>query len=184
MSGDVEALAEALTDVPILAGWSRTMRLWLAERILASDWLAAYVAAERDRAVTEALEDVADYRAAIERVQALHTQTSDIGLAPGKWCPACGQETPCQTILATLTPPPRLGHLSREELRQRALDFDMEEEHAQRRRESAALRAAPPAEPSNHDFLPVAGHPDDDECTHRADGTDATYCGRPRREHE
>lgn len=34
-----------------------------------------------------------------------------------------------------------------------------------------------------HEFLPVAGHPDDDECTHRADGTDATYCGRPRGEH-
>lgn len=37
---------------------------------------------------------------------------------------------------------------------------------------------------SEHDFLPVAGHPDDDECTHRADGTDATYCGRTRAEHE
>jgi hypothetical protein len=35
-----------------------------------------------------------------------------------------------------------------------------------------------------HDFLPVAGHPDDDECTQRADGTDATYCGRPRAWHE
>lgn len=31
----------------------------------------------------------------------------------------------------------------------------------------------------DHVFKPVAGHPDDDECTHRADGTDATYCGRP-----
>lgn len=35
-----------------------------------------------------------------------------------------------------------------------------------------------------HDFLPVAGHPDDDECTHRADGTDATYCGRRKDEHD
>lgn len=35
-----------------------------------------------------------------------------------------------------------------------------------------------------HDFLPVNGHPDDDECTHRADGTDATYCGLTRAEHE
>ena len=33
--------------------------------------------------------------------------------------------------------------------------------------------------PREHDFLPVAGHPDDDECTHRSDGTDATYCGHP-----
>lgn len=37
---------------------------------------------------------------------------------------------------------------------------------------------------SGHDFLPVAGHPDDDECTHRDDGTDATYCGRTRIEHD
>ena len=34
-----------------------------------------------------------------------------------------------------------------------------------------------------HEFLPVAGHPDDDECTYRADGTDATYCGLPRYAH-
>lgn len=37
---------------------------------------------------------------------------------------------------------------------------------------------------TDHDFLPVAGHPDDDECTHRSDGTDATYCGEPRSRHE
>lgn len=30
---------------------------------------------------------------------------------------------------------------------------------------------------TDHEFLPVAGHPDDDECTYRSDGTDATYCG-------
>lgn len=35
----------------------------------------------------------------------------------------------------------------------------------------------------DHDFLPVAGHPDDDECTHRSDGTDATYCGDKRAAH-
>lgn len=35
-----------------------------------------------------------------------------------------------------------------------------------------------------HDFLPVNGHPDDDECTHRADGTDATYCGHPAADHD
>ena len=37
--------------------------------------------------------------------------------------------------------------------------------------------------PWEHDFLPVKGHPDDDECTYRSDGTDATYCGRPAAEH-
>lgn len=35
-----------------------------------------------------------------------------------------------------------------------------------------------------HLFLPVLGHPDDDECTHREDGTDATYCGQPAAEHD
>lgn len=34
-----------------------------------------------------------------------------------------------------------------------------------------------------HEFRPVAGHPDDDECTYRADGTDATYCSQPRAWH-
>jgi hypothetical protein len=38
--------------------------------------------------------------------------------------------------------------------------------------------------PAKHSFVPVAGHPDDDECTHRSDGTDGTYCGRPEVEHE
>lgn len=35
----------------------------------------------------------------------------------------------------------------------------------------------------DHEFLPVLGHPDDDECTHRSDGTDATYCGEPKGAH-
>lgn len=35
----------------------------------------------------------------------------------------------------------------------------------------------------DHDFIGVAGHPDDDECTHRVDGTDATYCGLPAARH-
>jgi len=38
-------------------------------------------------------------------------------------------------------------------------------------------------DPLLHDFLPVAGHPDDDECTYRADGTDDTYCGEPESAH-
>lgn len=37
--------------------------------------------------------------------------------------------------------------------------------------------------PLSHDFLPVAGHPDDDECAEREDGTDATYCGQPESAH-
>lgn len=35
-----------------------------------------------------------------------------------------------------------------------------------------------------HRFVGVAGVPDDDECTHRADGTDATYCGLTSVEHD
>lgn len=35
-----------------------------------------------------------------------------------------------------------------------------------------------------HEFLPVNGHPDDDECTYRTDGTDDTYCGEPGAAHD
>lgn len=35
----------------------------------------------------------------------------------------------------------------------------------------------------DHDFVGVAEHPDDDECTYRSDGTDATYCGRTDDQH-
>lgn len=38
--------------------------------------------------------------------------------------------------------------------------------------------------PQSHAFLPVAGHPDDWECTDREDGTDATYCGQPEYAHQ
>jgi hypothetical protein len=40
-----------------------------------------------------------------------------------------------------------------------------------------------PERVTDHDFLPVAGHPDDDECTYRSDGTDLTYCGEPQSAH-
>lgn len=36
---------------------------------------------------------------------------------------------------------------------------------------------------TDHDFLPVNGHSDDDECAYRADGTDATYCGESEQIH-
>lgn len=36
----------------------------------------------------------------------------------------------------------------------------------------------------DHPFIAVAGHEDDDECTHREDGTDATYCGQQAYHHE
>lgn len=37
---------------------------------------------------------------------------------------------------------------------------------------------------TDHAWQPVRGHDDDPECSHRSDGTDATYCGRPEHEHE
>jgi hypothetical protein len=37
---------------------------------------------------------------------------------------------------------------------------------------------------TDHVFSPIIGHADDDECTFRADGTDATYCGAPLLRHE
>lgn len=59
------------------------------------------------------------------------------------------------------------------------------EYEARRRPEPApAPVAADLTAPLGHAFVPVAGHPDDDECTHRSDGTDATYCGRTAADHE
>lgn len=49
---------------------------------------------------------------------------------------------------------------------------------------STLQRLKPTEQELNHGFLPVNGHPDDDECTHRADGTDATYCGEPEAAHQ
>jgi len=54
----------------------------------------------------------------------------------------------------------------------------MDEVHASRARRRVLAGQA-----LDHDYIGVAGHPDDDECTHRADGTDATYCGEPDRHH-
>lgn len=35
----------------------------------------------------------------------------------------------------------------------------------------------------DHRYTSVAGHPDDPECAHRSDGTDATYCGQSEHMH-
>ncbi len=43
--------------------------------------------------------------------------------------------------------------------------------------------ATPPTVALSHGFIGGAGHRDDDECTHREDGTDETYCGRLRSAH-
>ena len=45
--------------------------------------------------------------------------------------------------------------------------------------------SSPSPEPeTGHEFVGVNGHPDDDECTYRVDGTDDTYCGRTAAEHQ
>lgn len=46
---------------------------------------------------------VAELEAAIDRVCRLHAQDDSL-LAPGRWCPACGNETPCPTIRALREP--------------------------------------------------------------------------------
>lgn len=45
-------------------------------------------------------EHVRELEAAIDRVRRFHSQRSEIGLAPGKWCPGCGEVEPCRTIRA------------------------------------------------------------------------------------
>lgn len=42
---------------------------------------------------------VAELEAAIDRVRRLHSQ-DDGYLAPGKWCPGCGEVAPCSTVRA------------------------------------------------------------------------------------
>lgn len=67
----------------------------------------------------------------------------------------------------------------------RTADPDKAIEHD--RTADAPAAASPGAQPDeariDHLYEGVAGHPDDDECTHRSDGTDETYCGRPEAEH-
>ena len=70
-------------------------------------------------------------------------------------CPECGK-----TVIALI---------SRD---QKAMIFHLVESHQ------------PSESELDHDFLPVAGHSDDDECTHRSDGTNSTYCGEPRAAHQ
>lgn len=43
---------------------------------------------------------VLELEAAIDRVRALHDQDDTGLLAPGRWCPGCGEPTPCKTIRA------------------------------------------------------------------------------------
>ena len=45
-------------------------------------------------------------------------------------------------------------------------------------------RPAPVSAAPDHSFVGVAGHSDDNECTHRSDGTDDTYCGLTIEDHE
>ena len=66
-----------------------------------------------------------------------------------------------------------------------ALRQQAEAERDQLRAEVDRLRAALDDRKiiTDHFFQPVAGHPDDDECTYRSDGSDETYCGQPESDH-
>lgn len=46
---------------------------------------------------------ITELEAALDRVRRLHSQPADY-LAPGRWCPSCGEEEPCPTIRALRAP--------------------------------------------------------------------------------
>jgi hypothetical protein len=59
------------------------------------------VRAHRMQAADEAGSLVrAELEPPLDRVRRLHSQNEDSILAPGRWCPACGHETPCPTTRA------------------------------------------------------------------------------------
>lgn len=53
-------------------------------------------------------ERVDELEAAVDRVRRLHGQYGP--LAPGRWCPGCGEDTPCSTVRALNGQPDRYGH--------------------------------------------------------------------------
>lgn len=54
-----------------------------------------------DRFSERQKDHVRELEESIDRVRHLHGQDpSALGLAPGKWCPGCGEEEPCRTIRA------------------------------------------------------------------------------------
>lgn len=62
-------------------------------------------------------------------------------------------------------------------------DIEAENQNAEQKAAVAFLGRYGRGMVIDHSFIGVAGHPDDNECTHRADGTDASYCGRRGDEH-
>jgi hypothetical protein len=72
------------------------MRNDISDLLAAIDDLEVVCAAWR-RAASLAANDAADRKAAIDRVLALHTQTSDI---EGSFCGHCSFDWPCETVRA------------------------------------------------------------------------------------
>lgn len=84
---DLDLLDQAFAAAPI------------PEEVLVA--VAAIARGHRWDAADEAARQVrAELEPPIDRVRRLHSQTEDLLLTPGRWCPACGHETPCPTIRA------------------------------------------------------------------------------------
>jgi hypothetical protein len=60
----------------------------IAERVVDEGWRPPAAADAHTR----------ELEAAVDRIRAFHSQDDDGLLAPGRWCPGCGEPTPCRTI--------------------------------------------------------------------------------------
>lgn len=57
-------------------------------------------ATELTRRLVHAARHVVELEAAVDRIREFHDQEQYGLLAPGLWCPGCGEEIPCRTIRA------------------------------------------------------------------------------------
>jgi hypothetical protein len=88
LTGAGKGIGTLGNDVPLGEARNDEVVWWAVDRLAP---VVAAIAEEREGA------HVLELEAAIDRVRRRHAQTSDLGLAPGKWCPECGQEEPCAT---------------------------------------------------------------------------------------
>lgn len=83
-------------------GW--TWLTAIAERVVELGWYppgGADPSALPIRAELARLQaDAQELEAAIDRIRQVHDQEQPGLLAPGRWCPGCGETIPCKTIRA------------------------------------------------------------------------------------